>query len=138
MTEIDFYKKPDYIKSFSKYLKHNQTPAEKILREHLRAKKFYNLKFHRQKPLFVYREKSWIDRFFIADLYCHKYKLIIELDWSIHQKADVKDYDQLREYLLKESWYFIIRYTNDSIEKNLDWVIEDLKEKIKEREAEVR
>lgn len=58
MSEIAFYKKPDYIKSFSKYLKHNQTTSEKILREKLRSKRFCNLKFHRQKPLFVYREHS--------------------------------------------------------------------------------
>lgn len=133
MSEIDFYKKPDYIKSFSKYLKHNQTAAEKILREKLRSKRFCSLKFNRQKPLFVYREQSWMDRFFIADFYCHKYKLIIELDWSIHQKEDVKDYDQLREYLLKENWYVVVRYSNDDIEKNLDGVIQDLKERIKER-----
>ena len=58
MEEIGFYRKPYYIKSFSKYLKHNQTAAERTIRNNLKAKKFHGLKFHRQKPLFVYREHS--------------------------------------------------------------------------------
>ena len=103
MTEIDFYHKPYYITSFSKHLKQHQTNAEKIIRACLRAKKFHGLKFHRQKPLFAYREfESRIDRFFIADFYHHPARLIIEIDGSIHNRKDIRDYDHLREYLLKE------------------------------------
>ena len=131
MEEIGFYRKPQYIKSFSTYLKHNQTPAEKILRTYLRAKKFYGLKFHRQKPLFAYREsESLRDRFFIADFYYHPAKLIIEIDWSIHNKKENKDYDKLREHLLKEAGYKIIRFTNSMVETNISKVLECIKENI--------
>ena len=41
MTEISFYHKPQHIKIFSKQLKHDQTLAEKTLREYLKAKKFH-------------------------------------------------------------------------------------------------
>ena len=129
MEEIGFYRKPQHIKSFSRYLKHNQTAAERILREHLRAKKFHWLKFHRQKPLFVYREHSWIDRFFIADFYYHPSKLIIEIDGSIHDKKDIKAYDQFREYLLKESGYRILRFTNDMVESDIEFVLNKIEEK---------
>lgn len=128
MEEISFYRKPQYIKSFSAYLKHHQTAAEKIIRQHLRAKKFHWLKFHRQKPLFVYREHSWIDRFFIADFYYHPSKLIIEIDGSIHDKNDVKEYDKLREYLLKDRWYRIVRFTNEMVKSDVEGVLKKIEE----------
>lgn len=129
MEEIGFYHKPYYIKSFSKQLKHNQTPAEKTLREHLRAKKFLWLKFHRQKPLFVYREsESFRDRFFIADFYHHPARLIIEVDGSIHNRKENRAYDELREYLLRERGYKIIRFTNDMVDSNVWKVLERIKE----------
>lgn len=131
MTEIWFYRKPFYITSFSKTLKHNQTPAEKILREYLRAKKFCGLKFHRQKPLFVYREsESLRDRFFIADFYNHPARLIIEVDGSIHNKKDVRDYDQLREHLLRERGYKTIRFTNDMVKSDIWKVLACIKNNI--------
>lgn len=58
MTEIDFYHKPQYIKSFSRYLKHNQTPAEILLWNRIKAKQLCGYKFHRQKPLFAYRQEN--------------------------------------------------------------------------------
>ncbi len=129
MEEISFYRKPYYIKSFSKQLKHNQTPSEKILREHLRAKKFHGLKFHRQKPLFAYREsESQRDRFFIADFYHHPARLIIEVDGSIHNRKENKAYDELREYLLKERGYKIIRFTNDMVWSNIWKVLAEIKD----------
>jgi len=130
MEEIGFYHKPQHIKSFSNYLKHNQTASEKILREHLHAKKFYGLKFHRQKPLFVYREHSWIDRFFIADFYHHPSKLIIEIDGSIHDKKDIRAYDELREYLLKQNGYHILRFSNDMVRSDIEWVLKKIEEMI--------
>jgi len=130
MEEIGFYRKPYYISSFSKYLKHNQTPSEKILRERLKTKKLHWLKFHRQKPLFVYREKNWIDRFFIADFYHHPSKWIIEIDGSVHSKKEIKSYDELREYLLKESGYRIIRFTNDMVESDIERVLQHIRNNI--------
>ncbi len=126
MNEIGFYHKPHYIKSFSKHLKHHQTTTEKILREHLRSKKFHGLKFHRQKPLFVYREHSWVDRFFVADFYHHPSKLVIEIDGCIHDQKDIKAYDKLRAYLLQEGGYKIIRFTNNMVESDIAWVLKKI------------
>jgi len=130
MSEIDFYHKPNYIKSLSKDFKQNQTYSEKILRGELKWKKLNWRKFHRQKPLFVYREDSWYDRFLIADFYYHPIKLIIELDWWIHDKKQIRDYDKMREYLLRENWYQIIRFKNEEVLKNVENVLEKISEKI--------
>jgi len=53
------------------------------------------LKFRRQHPFGIY----------VADFYCHKIKLIIEVDGSIHNKKEIKDYDTKRESDLKIGLY---------------------------------
>lgn len=58
----------------AKVLRGKMTPAEKLLWEELRGKKFMGLKFRRQHPVLVY----------IADFYCHSIKLIIEIDGGYH------------------------------------------------------
>lgn len=68
---------------------------------------------------------------FILDFYCSQLKLCIEIDGWYHN--DTQDQDEDREIKLLEFWIKTIRYTNDEIEKNLNGVIEDLQEKLKER-----
>ncbi len=58
---------------------------------HLRDK-MSGFKFRRQHPIGNY----------ISDFYCHKVKLIIQIDGSIHLKEDVKKADELREKDLTE------------------------------------
>ena len=123
MTEIWFYNKPEYIKSIVTELKKKETLAEKLLWDKIRAQRFNNYKFYRQKAIFVYRDTDNSDRFFIADFYHHPKKIIIEIDWSIHNKDSVREYDKLREYLLKKAEYKIIRFTNDEVLSNIDNVL---------------
>jgi very-short-patch-repair endonuclease len=89
---------------FAKELRKNMTEAEHKLWFHLRQG-VGGLKFRRQHVLKNY----------IADFYCHKIKLVIEADGSIHKKADVKEYDEIREQNLKDWGYEVIRFTNDEI-----------------------
>lgn len=126
MDEIIFYKKPDYIKDLSKKLRQNQTQSEKMLWEKLRWKKINWLIFHRQKTLFAFRENNWLDRFYIADFYCHSKRLIIELDWKIHDSENQKEYDKIREEILKNNNFKIIRFKNEEIIKNIDKIEEVL------------
>ncbi|MEO8408867.1 MAG: endonuclease domain-containing protein, partial [Oxalobacteraceae bacterium] len=58
----------------AKTLRANQTDAEQQLWYHLRAHRFMNLKFKRQKPLGRY----------IADFLCLELRLIIEIDGGQH------------------------------------------------------
>lgn len=134
MTWINCYHKPEYIKSFAIHLRKDQTEAEKILREKLKGKKFYWLRFHRQKALFAYRENQSFDRFFIADFYHHTKRLIIELDGAIHNKKETRDYDKLREHLLKKANYNIIRFKNEEVHDNLENVLTKIHEIIKSLE----
>ncbi len=85
----------------------------------LKSKQFEKYKFLRQKPL---------DNF-IADFYCAKLMLAIEIDGDSHTRQ--KEYDILRSKKLDAYGIKVIRYTNDEIMSNLEGVSHDLWNKIK-------
>lgn len=104
------------LKPVSIILRKNDTKAEQILWEIIRAKKFNNLKFLRQKIIGE----------FIVDFYCHKLKLVIELDGDIHKK--LKERDDVRDnYLINNFGIKIIRIENKFIlDKTKEEIIEYL------------
>lgn len=99
----------------AKDLRRNMTDAESLLWNHLKAG-VNGLKFRRQHPIGIY----------IADFYCHKLRLIIEIDGSIHNVKEVKDNDLKRENDLKEWGNTIIRFTNDRVFKSIDSVLDEI------------
>ena len=108
----------------SRDLRKNQTDAEELFWEKIRDKKFLGYKFLRQHPLFyVYYEKK---KFFIADFYCGKLGLIVEIDGGVHEQQ--KDYDQIRTEILESQHELkVVRYKNEEIEKNINKVLINLK-----------
>lgn len=104
----------------------NPTPAEKFFWDIVKTKKFFNCKFFRQYPLYV--RVNGMKRFFIADFYCAKSKLVVEIDGEIHktQKEDDEDRTELIKYLGIK----VIRFTNQDILNNLKRVQKALKESL--------
>jgi len=96
------------------------TETEKILWNKLKSKQLKNIKFVRQMPFYVYTENSWLDRYIIPDFLCREFKLIIELDWSIHNLKKIYELDKYKENLLLNLWYTIIRFKNEEIYNNLE------------------
>ncbi len=127
MKEVTFYRKPDYIKELSKKLRNNHTKSEMLLWEYLKWKQINWLRFHRQKPIFAFREDKWFDRFYIADFYCHEKRLIVELDWEVHSSNSQKDYDKIRDEILKNNSYNILRFSNDEVFNNISFVLDKIK-----------
>jgi len=72
---------------------------------------------------------------FILDFYCSKLLLGIEIDGSSHD--DKIDYDAMRTLKIQEKWIKILRYTNDDVLKNIEWVINNLEYEIQIREKEL-
>jgi very-short-patch-repair endonuclease len=105
---------------FARELRKRQTPSEEKLWQALRNRKILNLKFHRQ----------YIITDFIVDFYCPSLKLCIEVDGSIHNLKDKRIYDLERENIIKQHNFTIIRFTNESIEKNLPMVVDQIKKYI--------
>ena len=74
----------------------------------------YEIRFQRQKA---------IDNF-IADFYCHKANLIIEIDGSQHYTEQGKRNDAFRTEILEGYKLRIIRFTNRQISENFKGVCE--------------
>ena len=103
----------------AKFLRKNMTDAEKLLWEKLKDKKLKGFKFRRQHPIHIY----------IVDFYCHKLKLIIELDGGYHDSKEQKLLDAERSEILKFQDLEIIRFTNDEVLGNIELVMRKIEEK---------
>lgn len=112
------------IDSFSKaqFLRRNETKAEKLLWEKLRNNQLGGLKFRRQHPINIY----------IADFYCHKYQLIIELDGDYHNQEEQKQRDEVRTEVLRLNDLKIIRFKNEEVEQDINQVLITIKNKIEQ------
>ena len=110
--------------SFSKaqLLRRNETKAEKLLWEKLRNNQLEGLKFRRQHPVNIY----------IADFYCHKFKLIIELDGDYHNQEEQKQKDEVRTEVLRLNDLKIIRFKNEEVERDINQVLTTIKNKIEQ------
>ena len=110
--------------SFSKaqFLRRNETKAEKLLWEKLRNNQLGGLKFRRQHPVNIY----------IADFYCHKFKLIIELDGDYHNQEEQKQKDEVRTEVLRLNDLKIIRFKNEEVEQDINQVLITIKNKIEQ------
>jgi very-short-patch-repair endonuclease len=106
---------------FAKQLRKNETIAEKLLWERLNKNQVLRLRFRRQHPL----------KYFIADFYCHKVKLVIELDGGIHNAPKQFEYDQNRDYEMNELGLTILRFKNEEVLENIEIVVAKIIEVIK-------
>ena len=91
-------------------LRKNMTPQEKHLwYDYL---KNYKVRFSRQKILGKY----------VADFYCAKANLVIELDGSQHYQEKELDYDKARTEYLSKFNIKVVRIPNNEVNKNFDGV----------------
>ncbi len=72
--------------------------------------------FHRQKVIGPY----------IADFYCAKAKLVIELDGSQHYDAGGLIADRTRDEYMHSLGLTVLRYSNLDVANNFDGVCEDI------------
>ena len=82
-------------------------------------------------PVKIYRQRI-IDNF-IVDFYCHKAKLVIEIDGSQHYTPDGKDYDKFRSEILRQRGLYVLRFTNMDVDKNFEGVCYMIDRVVKER-----
>ena len=122
-------KVPDVIKEAARKLRKNQTESELLLWNEIRYDKLW-LRFLRQKPVYIFTDGNWLNRFIIPDFYCDEKKIVIEIDWSIHDLKEVLILDIEKEKLLNNLWIKVIRIKNDDIKNNVKLVIKKIKEKL--------
>ena len=115
-----FYKAAPLIFSNARELRNKLTPAEQIFWLRLKEK-FPEYKFRKQHPISIY----------IADFYCDKLKLVIEIDGSIHDSEEAKLNDKRRQQDLEDLNLTVIRFTNDQVKNEIESVIEIISSTIK-------
>jgi very-short-patch-repair endonuclease len=82
------------------------TQAEATLWAYLRNNRLLGLPFRRQHVVCG----------FIADFFCHRIKLAIEVDGSIHEQQ--QDYDRERDAILLLHGIKTLRFTNEDVLSN--------------------
>ena len=94
----------------AKNLRSNMTKEEKHLwYDYL---KNYKVRFSRQRILGKY----------VADFYCAKANLVIELDGSQHYQEKELDYDKARTEYISKFNIKVVRIPNNEVNKNFDGV----------------
>ena len=111
-----FGAKPAIFK-LAKELRKAETDAEIILWSKLNRNQILGLQLRRQHPINI----------FIADFYCVRIKLLIEVDGSIHEITEYQEHDQSRSEILNDFGITVIRFTNEQIIEEIDSIIEQIK-----------
>jgi very-short-patch-repair endonuclease len=99
-------------------LRESATEAEEFLWLALRENQLDGYKFRRQHPLSIY----------IADFYCHKLKLVIEIDGGYHQTKEQMLLDAERTATIESQGLKVMRFTNEEVLLNLPEVLNKIKE----------
>lgn len=115
-----FYNASPEIFKRARVLRENMTPAENLLWSHLQKGRMMGYRFKSQHP---------IDKF-IVDFYCHRARLVIEIDGEVHQEEDQMEVDQGRTAELEHYGLSVLRFTNKEIVESIDDVLLEIKNKL--------
>lgn len=119
-----FYNKS--LQPYANRLRKEMTKAEACLWKYvLRARMMKGFSFRRQRPVLQY----------IADFMCKELMLIIEVDGSIHELEEIRKNDEQRQKALEEAGFTVLRFTNEEVLTNIQWVCSFLEEWIERKIA---
>jgi len=106
--------------NIARRLRRSQTPAEKLLWNRVRNRKFFGFKIRRQVPIGP----------FIADFLCVERRLIIEIDGDSHYQYGAQKRDMEREAYLRAQGFAIVRFGEKQTIESVDFVLQVLAEKL--------
>ncbi len=116
------------LKDFSRDLRNHSTLSEVLLSKHLKGRQMRGYLFLRQKPL---------DRF-IADFYCQKLQLVIEIDGASHNDAEAIGYDAERDATLKMHNLSTLRIKDSDVKTKMDSVLKTIEDYIDDFENKIK
>ena len=111
-----FYGAPTTVFKKARMLRFSMTPAERHLWARLRKNQLNGFRFRPQHPISE----------FVVDFYCHKAKLVVEVDESYHENPKQKEYDENRDHILKEFGLIILRFTDKQVLEETESVIQTI------------
>jgi very-short-patch-repair endonuclease len=112
------------LKQFSRDLRNNSTLSEILLWMKIKNKQMRGYQFLRQKPL---------DRY-IADFYCQKLCLVLEVDGYSHYDREAQENDKLRDSILQQYGLYILRIDDNDVKRNMNNVLRAIEDYIDEFE----
>ena len=101
-----------HMKDRARELRRNITPAEAVLWRHIRGRRFQGWKCRRQHVIGPY----------IADFYCAKRRLVLELDGDTHVGVEVRDL--ARQQFIERYGHTVLRFWNSQVFDELDVVLD--------------
>lgn len=104
-------------KIFARENRNVQTEAESFLWEHIRRKAL-GVKFRRQHIIGDY----------IADFLCIDKKLIVEVDGGYHTTPQQRNEDLVRSEWLYQQGYVVLRFTNETVLNDIEYVVGRIRE----------
>ena len=99
-----------------RFLRKNQTEAEKVLWSRLRNRQISDLKFYCQYSVGPY----------ILDFFCPALRLAVEIDGGQHAESAIQKYDADRTQFLVHQKIRMLRFWNNDVLNNTQGVIEEL------------
>ena len=109
---------PRYMTTLVRAQRQQMTPAGRLLWESLRNRRLAGFKFKREHVLGRY----------IADFYCTKARLVIEVDGAVHDSEEAKVYDAVRDETMAAYGLRVMRFKNEDVLNDLDRVLLKIKE----------
>jgi very-short-patch-repair endonuclease len=104
----------------SRQLRKNMTAAERFLWSKIRGNQIKGCWFYSQKTIGEY----------IADFYCPKAKLVVEVDGGQHYNDENIKYDKVRTEYMAGLGLKVLRFNNTEVLTNIKGVIEEIKRNI--------
>ena len=114
-TTLNYSARPSIFKK-AQMLRNNMTEPEKLLWKYLKENQLKGYKFRRQHPIDI----------FVVDFYCHKAKLVIEIDGESHTRSEIMNYDEGRTIELQNLGLKVIRFSNDQVNNDIYQVLKEI------------
>ncbi|SEG07358.1 endonuclease domain-containing protein [Bosea lathyri] len=105
---------------FARDQRSQPTRAEAAFWQAVRNRRFNDLKFKRQMAIGP----------FIADFCCFEHRLIVELDGEPHHTEEARARDASRDAFLKREGYKVLRFPNERVLGNLEYVLREIADRI--------
>ena len=124
----NFYGYNKELKGLARANRASMTKAEACLWKYvLRSRQMKGYPFRRQRPVLNY----------IADFMCKGLKLVIEVDGITHHYQDIQANDRVRQKRLEDAGFTVLRFEDEDVLTNIDWVKEEIENWIEKNGQQV-
>ena len=113
---MELRRTPHSIVDLARQMRRSPTLSESELWTHLRDRRLSGAKFRRQAPLGRY----------IADFYCANANLVVELEGTIHDEEQQRQYDNIRNQIIQAMGIKVLHFRNKDVIENLEEVLAEI------------